>query len=55
MLLLLQEKENKTKDRSPIEEPRIYQELIGERSDLRFEGGKPVFVKRDMGVYRSDF
>jgi hypothetical protein len=22
-----------------------------EKSDLRFEAGKPVFVKRDMGVY----
>ncbi len=25
-----------------------------ERSDLRFEAWKPVFVKRDMGVYMID-
>ncbi len=29
-------------------------EKSSERSDLRFEAWKPVFVKRDMGVYMLD-
>jgi hypothetical protein len=39
---------------SQIMQENITQSSNSKRSDLRFEGLKPVFVKRDMRVYMID-